>query len=236
MWRSLEKQNRESKTKGIEHYISRCKNFARWNPTCENAFQGAKFQKQNFAHLNPRCENFAPCETLSWHTSGISHSPNQFSNSANQGAKISHTTIQGAKIFVPCETPLWHTSAITEMVLHRAKQAEYPLETHEHHVSPFRPWQRPGEACPHPHPRRCDHTVCHQRRHFARCSAIHCSPSEGGTPSQSRYPTRRPPTDPVPPTTKAKRPASQPPVKRAKFSGPGEPSQPSQAEPPTEDS
>ncbi|XP_034707089.1 pectinesterase inhibitor 10-like [Vitis riparia] len=61
-------------------------------------------------------------------------------------------------------------------------------------------------------------------------------PSEGGTPSQRRYPTRRSPTDPVPPTTKAKRPASRPPAKRAKFSGPGEPSQTPQAEPPTKDS
>ncbi|RVW63541.1 hypothetical protein CK203_060843 [Vitis vinifera] len=61
-------------------------------------------------------------------------------------------------------------------------------------------------------------------------------PSEGGTPSQCRYPTRRSPIDAEPPTTKAKRPASRPPSKRAKFSGPGEPSQPPQAEPPTEDS
>ena len=46
---------------------------------------------------------FTPCETLSWHMSGISHSPNQFSHSANQGAKILHTTIQGAKFFPTCE-------------------------------------------------------------------------------------------------------------------------------------
>ena len=61
-------------------------------------------------------------------------------------------------------------------------------------------------------------------------------PSEGGTPSQRWYPTRRPPTDPVPPAAKAKRPASWPPAKRAKFSGPGETSQTPQVEPPTEDS
>ena len=61
-------------------------------------------------------------------------------------------------------------------------------------------------------------------------------PSEGGTPSQLRYPTRRPPTDPVPPTAKAKRPASRPPAKKAKFLGPREPSQAPQAEPPTKDS
>nr|CAN77002.1 hypothetical protein VITISV_028504 [Vitis vinifera] len=61
-------------------------------------------------------------------------------------------------------------------------------------------------------------------------------PSEGGMPSQRWYPTRRPPTNPVPPTAKAKRPASRPPAKRAKFSGPGEPSQTPQVELPTEDS
>ncbi|RVW67856.1 hypothetical protein CK203_063352 [Vitis vinifera] len=48
--------------------------------------------------------------------------------------------------------------------------------------------------------------------------------------------TRRPPIDPVPPAAKAKRPASRPPAKRAKFLGPGEPSQTPHAEPPTEDS
>ncbi|KAL6319957.1 hypothetical protein AAG906_037033 [Vitis piasezkii] len=60
-------------------------------------------------------------------------------------------------------------------------------------------------------------------------------PSEGGTPSQRRYPTRRPPTEPVPPADQAKRPASRPPAKRTKFSGPGEPSHAPQAEPPTEE-
>ncbi|KAL6338316.1 hypothetical protein AAG906_018663 [Vitis piasezkii] len=60
-------------------------------------------------------------------------------------------------------------------------------------------------------------------------------PSEG-TPSQRRYPTRRPPTDPVPPADQAASSASRPPAKRTKFSGPGEPSHAPQPEPPTEDS
>ena len=60
-------------------------------------------------------------------------------------------------------------------------------------------------------------------------------PSEGGTPSQRRYPTRRPPTEPVPPADQAQRPASRPPAKRTKFSGPGEPSHVPQVEPPTEE-
>nr|CAN67375.1 hypothetical protein VITISV_026456 [Vitis vinifera] len=60
-------------------------------------------------------------------------------------------------------------------------------------------------------------------------------PSEGGTPSQRRYPTRRPPTDPVPPADQATSSVSRPPAKRTKFSGLGEPSQPPPAEPPIEE-
>ncbi|XP_010653285.1 extensin [Vitis vinifera] len=60
-------------------------------------------------------------------------------------------------------------------------------------------------------------------------------PSEGEAPSQRRYPTRRPPTDPVPPADRAQRPAPRPPAKRTKFSGPGESSHAPQAEPPTEE-
>eukprot|EP00261_Vitis_vinifera_P017122 XP_010646638.1 PREDICTED: protein transport protein sec31-like [Vitis vinifera] len=61
-------------------------------------------------------------------------------------------------------------------------------------------------------------------------------PSEGEAPSQRRYPTRRPPTDLVPPVDQATSPVSRPPAKRTKFSGPGEPSHAPQPEPPTEDS
>ncbi|RVW69153.1 hypothetical protein CK203_064450 [Vitis vinifera] len=61
-------------------------------------------------------------------------------------------------------------------------------------------------------------------------------PSEGEVPSQRRYPTRRPPTEPVPPAEQAASSVSRPPAKRTKFSGPGEPSHALQSEPPTEDS
>ncbi|XP_010645343.1 extensin-like [Vitis vinifera] len=61
-------------------------------------------------------------------------------------------------------------------------------------------------------------------------------PSEGEAPSQRRYPTRRPPTDPVPPADQATNSVSRPPAKRTKFSGPREPSHAPQPEPPTEDS
>ncbi|RVW62935.1 hypothetical protein CK203_062866 [Vitis vinifera] len=61
-------------------------------------------------------------------------------------------------------------------------------------------------------------------------------PSEVERLLNADIPTRRPPTDTVPPAAKAKRPAPRPPAKRTKFAGPGEPSQTPQAEPPTEDS
>nr|CAN82707.1 hypothetical protein VITISV_037844 [Vitis vinifera] len=103
----------------------------------------------NFAHLNPRCEKFRTVRNTSWHTSAISHTSSPFSHRAKQGAKISHTTIQGAKfiprcenlssrcinfahlnprcekIFAPCETTSWHTSAISHtssQFSHGAKQ------------------------------------------------------------------------------------------------------------------
>ncbi|RVW76335.1 hypothetical protein CK203_049838 [Vitis vinifera] len=60
-------------------------------------------------------------------------------------------------------------------------------------------------------------------------------PFEGEAPSQRRYPTRRPPTDPVPPADQATSSVSRPPAKRTKFSGPGEPSHAPQSEPPTEE-
>ncbi|XP_059593057.1 extensin-like [Vitis vinifera] len=60
-------------------------------------------------------------------------------------------------------------------------------------------------------------------------------PSEGEAPSQRRYPTRRPPADPVPPVEQATSPISRPPAKRSRFSGPGEPSHVPQPQPATEE-
>ncbi|KAL6315653.1 hypothetical protein AAG906_004824 [Vitis piasezkii] len=56
----------------------------------------------NFAHLNPRCEHFRTVKHLLAHECHFAH-PSQFSHRANQGAKISHTTIQGAKFIPRCE-------------------------------------------------------------------------------------------------------------------------------------
>ena len=102
----------------------------------------------NFAHLNPRCEKFRTVRNTSWHTSAISHTSSPFSHRAKQGAKISHTTIQGAKFISRCENlssrcinfahlnprcekfrtvrnTSWHTSAISHtpsQFSHGAKQ------------------------------------------------------------------------------------------------------------------
>ncbi|XP_059592861.1 vegetative cell wall protein gp1-like [Vitis vinifera] len=60
-------------------------------------------------------------------------------------------------------------------------------------------------------------------------------PSKGEAPSQRRYPTRRPPADPVPPVEQATSPVSRPPAKRSRFSDPGEPSHAPQPQPATEE-
>ncbi|RVW91112.1 hypothetical protein CK203_039897 [Vitis vinifera] len=126
-----------------------------------------------------------------------------FSHRVNQGAKISHTSIQGAK-FIPCETFPWHTSAFhTPQAIFRTvrkqgaklsaklnprREAEEtsprttcePLELTNNHRAPFRPWKRLGKVFSHPHPRRClDQSSQNWRRHFATYSGLYRSPSEG---------------------------------------------------------
>nr|CAN82547.1 hypothetical protein VITISV_036613 [Vitis vinifera] len=116
------KARQGNKAKETEHCNSRCENFARWKPTCENAFQGVNSLNENFAH---HCSRY---ETPSWHTSVISHTSRPFSHRANQGAKISHTSIQGAKFIPVCESryefPKWQFRTPLFKVrkfLHRAK-------------------------------------------------------------------------------------------------------------------
>ena len=61
-------------------------------------------------------------------------------------------------------------------------------------------------------------------------------PSEDGTlpsPPQRRYQTKRPPTTPGASSSLLKKSISRPPAKKAKVSGPIEPSEPPQPQPPT---
>ncbi|RVW26128.1 hypothetical protein CK203_112185 [Vitis vinifera] len=105
------------------------------------------------------------------------------------------------------------------------------------HLPPFRPWQRLEEAflAPHPH-RHLDHIEPpwepHPRHLFRPRPFPHL---RGKLLLSADTPTRRPPTEPVPPAEQATSPVSRPPAKRTKFSGPGESSHAPQAEPPTEE-
>ena len=89
------KARQGSKTKGTEHCISRCENFARCISRCE--FLSRK--GGNFAHLKTRCEIESKVRNPLFKVR-IPQMP------------FSHTTVQGAKIFAQCEIHFWHTSAI----------------------------------------------------------------------------------------------------------------------------
>ncbi|RVW31009.1 hypothetical protein CK203_100670 [Vitis vinifera] len=186
------------------------------------AIQGVKISYDGIQHA----KIFAPCETPSWHTSAISHTSRPFSYRANQGAKISYTL-----------RPFRTVRIKVQKFSHRAKLppgTRVPFRTPQ---ATFRTVRIKGglSASPSsPMPRREQSAIGGASSPPAQDSTV--PPSEGGTPSQRRYPTRRPPTDPVPLAAKGKRPAPRPPAKRTKFSGPDEPSQSPHAEPPTEDS
>ncbi|RVW61707.1 hypothetical protein CK203_066027 [Vitis vinifera] len=246
MWRTLQKQTGSKTRKRALH--SRCEishddkvripsqrwNFAHLNKVrnyfkvrnlsrCEfpNEFSHTTFKVRKFshraksswhtsaifAHLKP---NFAPCETRCeiFHSAKLSaKNAKQGANSSVQDGNFAHA-IQGAKF------------------QSKVRKFRTLLENPNNHLAPFRPWQRLEEAFPPPHPHRSSTTAIHHwGRHFATCSHS-AIPHLRGTPSQRRYPTRRPPTNPVTPADQSKRPVSRPPTKRTKFSGPGEPSQP----------
>ena len=93
-----------------------------WAGISHTSIQGAKI--------------FAPCETLSWHTSAISHTSSPFSHHVKQGAnssvqsvEISHTSIQGAKFIPRCENlssrciNFAHLNPRCEKFSHRAKHS-----------------------------------------------------------------------------------------------------------------
>ncbi|RVW62018.1 hypothetical protein CK203_062426 [Vitis vinifera] len=106
---------------------------------------------------------------------------------ADQGAKISHEAQR---------TP------------HQLK----PLESRTP-ISSFRPWRRPEEAFPPPHPHRhLDHSEPPWEPRFTPVQAPAIPPSEG-EPFSAPIPHRRPPTDPVPPVD-SHEPVSRPPAKR----------------------
>ncbi|RVW69561.1 hypothetical protein CK203_059366 [Vitis vinifera] len=172
--------------------------------------QGSKTKEAE--HLISRCENFAH--------------PIQGAKSSIEGVPFSHTQFQGAK-FADQGAKISHEAQRTP----RAPAVK--LWNPEQSLPPFRPWRRPEEAIPPPHPHRhLDHIEPPwepQLRHLFRPRPF---PHLRGSPFSAPIPTRRPPTDPVPPAIRPRACFSAT-MKRTKFSGPGEPSHAPQPEPPT---
>ncbi|KAL6342473.1 hypothetical protein AAG906_011163 [Vitis piasezkii] len=173
MWRSLQKQA-GNKAKGTERN-SRCKIFARWNPTCKIHFKcHFAHLKAIFAHLNPRCEfhstmrnkvqNFTHlkprCETLS----GTFRTPQATFRTVGTRCEIFLKLTSGTH-----EQP---SRSISAMAKTRGGLS----------ASPSSPMPRPEQSA-----------IGGATSPPAQDSTV--PPSEGGTPSHRRYPTRRPPTD-----------------------------------------
>ena len=115
------KARQGSKTKGTEHCISRCENFARCISRCELLSR----KGGNFAHLKTRCEiPCSKCEIPKCHFRTtlfkvrkfshrakfppgtrvpFSHTSSQISHRAKQGAKFSHSAKLSAKCYPRCE-------------------------------------------------------------------------------------------------------------------------------------
>ncbi|RVW62026.1 hypothetical protein CK203_064773 [Vitis vinifera] len=174
---------------------------------------------QIFAHLISRCENFAHLNTKvrnPWPKEAIFAHPNFKVRNQFQGAKsvfkVQKLNSLPARNLKNLWNPERSSTSISAMAKTRGGLSG----------SPSSPTPRPHRAAMGAAP-------------SPPVQAPAIPPSEGEAPSQRRYPTRRPPTDPVPPADRAQRPAPRPPAKRTKFSGPGESSHAPQAEPPTEE-
>ncbi|RVW33160.1 hypothetical protein CK203_094857 [Vitis vinifera] len=224
MGRTLQKQDRGAKPREQSTAFQGAK-------ISHDAFQGANSLVQRvgiFAHSIKVRKFSHRAKSPPGTRVPFSHTSSQISHRAKQGAKFSHSAklsakcYQGAKSSVQ-RVPFSHTSiqGAKFLVQVRKFRTAMPKTRGGLSASPSSPTPRPHQS-----------TMGGAASPPVQDPAI--PPSEGGTPSQRRYPTRRPPTEPVPPVDQAKRPASRPPAKRTKFSGPGEPSHAPQAEPPTE--
>ncbi|RVW83948.1 hypothetical protein CK203_047331 [Vitis vinifera] len=205
------------------HHCGRCENFRTVrNPLLAHVCQFRTPQAifalcetvcENFAHTISRCENFAHllrCEIFIERVP-FSHTQFQGAKFADQGAKISHARLKQSPAHKLRTSGIPNThSLISAMAKTRGGLSASPSSpTPRPHEPPWEPQLPPVQAPAIP-------------------------PSEGEAPSQRRYPTRRPPTDPVPPVDQATSPVSRP-QRRDQFSGPGEPSHAPQPEPATEE-
>ncbi|RVW99484.1 hypothetical protein CK203_038491 [Vitis vinifera] len=141
MWRSLQKQDRGAKQREQS-----------------TAIQGAKISHDGNQHakMHSRCEFPKwPFRTPQGHFRTVRikfRTPllkvRKFSHRAKlpPGTRVPFRTPQ--PLFAPCET-----RRVAEETIPRTSCQH--LELTNHHLAPFRPWQRLGEVFPHPHPRRC---------------------------------------------------------------------------------
>ncbi|RVW76379.1 hypothetical protein CK203_049856 [Vitis vinifera] len=108
------------------------------------------------------------CETLSWHTSAISHTSRPFSHRANQGRKFAHLN-PSAKLSPGTRVPFRTAQATFRTVRNKVRisivqiesnliQARAPAASSGTHKQPSRSisaMAKTREVFPHPHPRRC---------------------------------------------------------------------------------
>ncbi|RVW68151.1 hypothetical protein CK203_064056 [Vitis vinifera] len=105
------------------------------------------------------------------------------------------------------------------------------------HLPPFRPWRRPEEAIPPPHPHRhLDHIEPPWEPLASPPFRPRPFPHLRGSSFSASIPHQEATHGPCATSRSGTSPVSRPPAKRTKFSGPGEPSHAPQPDPPTEDS
>ncbi|RVW63529.1 hypothetical protein CK203_060854 [Vitis vinifera] len=173
MWRSLQKQDR-NKAKGTEH----CNSSAKLSPAHECHFAHLK---AIFAPCESRCENFAhlnPSAKLSPGTRVPFRTPQATFRTVRTRCEI----FDSAKLSAKLNPSLWNSQQPSRSISAMAKTRE---------------------VFPHPHPRRCldqsSPPLEAPLRHLLRTPPF---PHLRVERLLSRYPTRRPPTDPVPPPPK----------------------------------
>ncbi|RVW12804.1 hypothetical protein CK203_112247 [Vitis vinifera] len=197
MWRTLQKQTGEQ------------------NQGKDTPFQGAKIshdarceflvQRGNFAHLNKVRKFSHRAKSLLAHECHFRTPQAKFSHRAKQGAKFSHS----AKLSAKCDkvrilSPKCHFRHQSKPRTEKTTRAPAESSGIPKPPPPFRPCKDRGglSASPSsPTPRPHQSTMEAPLRHLFRTRPF---PHLGGTPSQRRYPTRRPPTEPVPPADQAR--------------------------------
>ncbi|RVW29294.1 hypothetical protein CK203_103577 [Vitis vinifera] len=243
MWRSLEKQDREqSKGNRALHFKVRKfrtveSNMRKCIPRCE--FPKAKFRTPLF-----KVRKFSHRAKHPPGTREAFRNSSQFSHSA----KISNTSIQGAKFIPHAKITVQGANSLnvnshTLFKVRKFCTVRNTLLAHEWHFAHPKPIFAPCET-------RCENfaqceTPFKRSQRDARAISTSLEADQfplsisamAKTGEAFRIPTLVDASTSIEAAhCQSQRLASRPPAKKAKFSGPGEPSQAPQAEPPTEDS